>query len=110
MQKEQHMIKHIVTLDLQSDHDPAELAAVMAGLARLRSAIAGFTGFNHGPNRDFEGMSPNCTYGFICDFADEDTSRAYIVHPVHAALGARLVKLCNNGVNGITVVDLDLAE
>ncbi|PUB14812.1 Dabb family protein [Yoonia sediminilitoris] len=101
------MIKHIVTLDLLPDHDTAELQAVMTGLDELRSQLDGFVGFDHGPNRDFEGMSPGCDYGFICEFANEDTSRAYIVHPVHAALGRRLVALCNGGVTGITVVDLD---
>lgn len=103
------MIRHIVLLDLVAGYDPAELAAVMAGLDGLRATIEGFTHFMHGPNRDFEAMSPRVGYGFICHFADEDVSQAYLANPDHKALGARLVPLCTGGVAGITVVDLDLA-
>ena len=104
------MIKHIVTLDLQADHDRAELADIMAGIDGLRETIYGFKHFEHGPNKDFEGMSPHCTYGFICHFMNEATSRRYIVDPGHNELGQRLVNLCNGGVKGITVVDLAMSK
>lgn len=103
------MIKHIVLLELAADHDPAELSAIMAGLDGLRSKIAGFTGFAHGPNRDFEKMSPDCDYGFVCTFADGAVSQTYLEDADHQALGARLVALSKGGVAGITVIDLDVA-
>ena len=103
------MIRHVVLLDLVAGHDPAELADIRAGLDGLRDSIEGFTRFEHGLNRDFEGMSPRVRYGFICDFADEQVSHAYLRHAGHIALGARLVVLCKGGVAGITVVDLELA-
>ena len=102
------MIHHIVSLDLREDHDPAELAAIMAGLDDLRNELPGFEGFAHGPNRDFEGMSPDCAYVFICRFSGEDVSRRYLVHPGHTRLGARLVALCKGGVEGIRVMDMDV--
>lgn len=102
------MIKHIVLLDLPAAYDRSELASIMSGLNALRAKLDGFSQFEHGPNRDFEGMSPKAAYGFICHFENEDTSRAYIVNPDHNALGQRLVALCNGGVDGITVVDLDV--
>ncbi len=104
------MIKHIVMLDLAADHDPAELQLVMTGLDDLRHSVSGFTHFEHGENRDFENMSPSCSYLFICHFDGEDTSRAYLVNKDHQALGKRLVGLCKGGVSGVTVVDLDVAE
>ncbi|MDP5086306.1 MAG: Dabb family protein [Yoonia sp.] len=100
------MIKHIVLLDLPAGHDSAELGAIMTGLDDLRGRIPGFTGFEHGPNRDFEGMSPRCAYSFLCHFEDETTSRAYLVHPTHIDLGQRLAALCKGGAAGITVVDM----
>lgn len=103
------MIKHIVLLDLLDDYDQVELGAIVKGVEELQFSLDGFEHFEHGPNWDFEGMSPRFSYGFICHFAGEDTSRAFIVHPEHSALGARLVPLCKGGVEGITVVDLDLA-
>ena len=103
------MIKHIVLLDLAPDHDGNELSAVMQGLDALQGKISGFVGFSHGPNRDFENMSPDCAYGCICEFMDADTSQAYLVDPDHQALGGRLVALCKGGVAGITVIDLDVS-
>ena len=104
------MIKHVVMLNLAPDHDPEELNTVMIGLDNLRHSVAGFTHFEHGKNRDFENMSPHCSYLFICHFDGEDTSRAYLVNKDHQALGKRLVGLCKGGVSGVTVVDLEVAE
>ena len=101
------MIRHIVLLNLAPGHDSAELQSVMDELNALRSDIAGFIDFKHGPNRDFESMSPDCAYAFTCDFADQDTSMAYIDNAKHRALGARLVGLCQGGAQGITVIDMD---
>lgn len=102
------MIRHIVLLDLPRGYDSAALEVLMAGLSGLQSKIAGFVGFNHGINRDFEQMSTRYAYGFICDFADQATSQAYLSDPEHQALGAQLAGLCNGGVDGIMVIDLDL--
>lgn len=103
------MIRHIVLLDLPQDHDPAELSGVMTGLNALRARIPGFASFAHGPNRDFEQMSPDCKYAFICQFDDEASARAYLAHPDHQALGKRLVALCHGGVAGIRVIDMDVS-
>ncbi|SFS20425.1 Dabb family protein [Yoonia litorea] len=101
------MIQHIVMLDLPADHDSAELANVMAGLGALMHEIDGFLAFAHGPNRDFEGKSPDCAYAFVCTFADAAAVSAYHRDPTHQALGARLVALCQGGADGITVVDME---
>ncbi|MGJ8622886.1 MAG: Dabb family protein [Yoonia sp.] len=103
------MIRHIVLLDLPDQYDRAELASVMQGLDNLRADIAGFVHFEHGPNRDFEGMSGNCAYAFTCSFEDEATSRAYLGNSKHMALGKRLVGLCRGGPEGVTVVDMETA-
>ncbi len=103
------MIRHIVLLDLPEGHDQDELGAIMAGLDALQGKIAGLSRFCHGRNRDFEGMSPDCAYGFICEFDDETTSQAYLAHADHQALGARLVALCKGGAAGVIVIDLDVA-
>lgn len=96
------MIRHIVLLNLRGDHDAAELTAVMTGLGQLE-----MHGFEHGPNRDFEGKTPNYPYGFICTFVDAPALALYADDPKHQALGARLVALCVGGADGILVMDLD---
>lgn len=104
------MIRHMFLLDLPQTYDRDELAAVMAGLAGLQDQIKGFLAFAHGPNRDLEGMSPDCAYAFTCDFDGPSTSQAYLVNPDHQTLGARLVALCRGGARGITVIDMEVAQ
>ena len=104
------MIQHVVLLALEPGHDPAELSEIMQGLEALTAEIAGFTGFQHGPNKDFEGKSPGFPYGFICGFDSAEALHAYAMHPTHQALGARLVALCTGGADGIMVADLEVAH
>jgi len=101
------MIRHIVMLELNPDHDKREFAEVMTDLSALTTKIEGFTQFEHGPNRDLENKSQAYPYGFICTFDDEASLHAYAGNPEHQALGARLVAMCRGGADGIMVVDLD---
>ncbi|WP_296427812.1 Dabb family protein [Yoonia sp.] len=102
------MIRHIVMLAVPPRHDAAKLAEVMHGLSDLRDAMPGFTDFEHGPNRDFEGKSSQFPYGFICTFADAAAVAAYAADSRHQALGAQLVALCCGGADGIQVVDIEI--
>lgn len=99
------MILHAVYLTLTEDADPSELADVMQGLAGLSDLMEGF---DHGPNIDAEGKSPQTHYGFHASFKDRAALDRYAGDPRHRTLGARLVALCG-GADGIMVYDLDVA-
>lgn len=101
------MILHSVFLNLRADAEPDEVADVMAGLASLVGHIDGFDDFAHGRNLDLEAKSPNHPYGFLCRFADRAALERYAADPRHAALGARLIALCNGLEEGIVVYDLE---
>jgi len=103
------VIRHVVMLSLRDDASAAELAEVMARLGALGATLDGLEGFAHGPNRDFERKSQGYPYGFICTFKDADALKAYADNPVHQALGARLVAMCNGGGDGIMVMDIEVA-
>ena len=75
------MIQHIVMLRLKPNYEGAEFAAVMAGLARLD--IAGFDGFQHGPNHDVENKTPDHPYEFICRFDNLDAlNLSQVIRPI----------------------------
>jgi hypothetical protein len=101
------MIHHIVMLDLHASHDHEERAAIMQGLDALRSDLEGFERFAHGPNRDYEKLSPDCSYVFTCSFADEAGLQRYLADQKHQALGRRLIAICNGGLSGLCVVDME---
>ena len=101
------MIRHIVLLALPTDHDAAELGAIMQELSALVDHLPGFTNFEHGPNRDFEDKSARYPYGFIGTFVNAAALQTYAQDARHSALGARLVEMCGGG--GIMVIDLEIA-
>jgi antibiotic biosynthesis monooxygenase (ABM) superfamily enzyme len=101
------MIEHIVVCRLRRDHDPGDYAAVIAGLAALVARLPGARRFAAGPNRDVERRSAGFDAGFVIAFDDLAALAAYAGHPDHRALAARLVALCDGGVAGVMVFDLD---
>lgn len=102
------MIRHAVYCRLRADVSEAEVADVMQALSDLRDVIDGMTGFEWGPNRDFEGKSAGFDVGFVCTFEDAAAHARYLPHPDHKAAGARLLALCDGGADGIMVFDLEV--
>jgi hypothetical protein len=84
------------------------LDKIMHGLADLVDRLEGCSGFCAGPNRDYEGKSPDVDYGFTFDAKNAKALAAYAVHPDHLELGAKLVALCKDGAEGIIVYDLEV--
>lgn len=100
------MILHCVYLETPEAAPTAALHDIMHGLSQLVGQIDGFTRFDHGPNIDLEGKSPEAPYGFICHFNDRTALARYAQDPRHRALGARLVGLCG-GADRIKVYDIE---
>ena len=86
------MIPHIVMVNRLDDHNPVALRAVMDGVPALD--IHGFTGLQHGLNRDLERKTPDFGYGFICTFDGLDALARYASDPTHQTLVAQLCALC----------------
>ncbi len=102
------MLQHCVFCDVRMDAPEGALADVMGRLARLVEKVDGMIAFQHGPNRDYEAKSARYRVGFICTFRDRAAHLAYEQHPEHQAAGRDLVALCNGGVTGIMVFDLEI--
>ncbi|WP_299612825.1 Dabb family protein [uncultured Tateyamaria sp.] len=101
------MIRHCVFLKLKPKADSAKLDKIMLDLEDLVRRLKGCSDFRAGPNRDYEGKTPDYPYGFTLDAENAAALAAYAVDPEHQALGARLVALCQGGADGITVFDID---
>ncbi len=97
------MIRHVVALRLDEAQDRAGLRE---GLAALLPLVPGALSF-----RWFDNISPetNVTHGFRegfeFSFADAGARDAYLVHPAHQAMGARLLA-ATGGPDGVIVLDI----
>ncbi|MEO1092187.1 MAG: Dabb family protein [Pseudomonadota bacterium] len=101
------MILHCVLMKVRSDAAAGELDSVFDALAALRQRIDGFLAMTAGADTSFEGIARDHTHAFVITFRDREAHLAYHHHPEHEAAGQRLVALCDGGLAGITVVDLD---
>lgn len=100
------MILHCVFCTFRSDTDKTARQTILKDLAAFSGTLDGVVGFDHGPNADYEGKSPQITDGFVIRFHDREALATYADHPTHEALGTRLCDLCEGGADGIMVVDL----
>lgn len=98
-------IKHAVFMRLRPGTPAARIDEVFADLAALKSKVSGFLDLSGGANTSTEGLSQGFTHGFVITFAAEAARDAYLVHPDHEALKAKIVALLEQGVTDAIVLD-----
>jgi hypothetical protein len=102
------MLKHCVFVNFQSKFTATECNTMLAKFEGIGKDVPGMLDYAFGPNLDFEKMSAQYTNGFIITFQDRAAHLAYETHPDHLRLGAKMVEMCNGGVDGIIVFDLEV--
>jgi len=102
------MIRHCVFVNYRPSFGRAERDAINADLAGLQAKIEGMLGFDAGRNVNPEGLGHGYDDGFLIDFRDAAARDAYLVHPEHQAIGARIVGAAEGGTDGIFVFDFQL--
>jgi hypothetical protein len=75
------MIRHCVTLTFAPDATPAQVQAVLDGLATLPGAIPEIRSYSFGP--DLQLAAGNASMVVVGDFDDLDGYLVYRDHPAH---------------------------
>jgi Stress responsive A/B Barrel Domain len=101
------MIRHVVLFELKSGTDAQSVAQVFSALKGLQAKIPGILSISTGHDNSPEGLQRGHTHGFTVDFVDAAARDAYLPHPAHQAVGAMIVGITEDGVDGICVVDWD---
>ena len=101
------MVTHMVLLRIRKDVPAAEIARVFAALAGLKGKIPGLLSFAGGPYSSGEGMNRGFTHGFAMTFADERARDAYLPHPEHEKVKARVLEVLDGGVAGVLAFDFE---
>lgn len=82
------MIKHLVTFIWADDVSQADIAAIAEELSRLPSGIEAIEDYTFGP--DLELTAGTGDFAIIATVTDADALAAYLGHPLHVPVAARL--------------------
>lgn len=102
------MIRHIVALRFKPGTTGQTKASLYGDLAALQALVPGILAFHAGPNVTVEPLSRGFDDLFCFDFRDAAVREAYLIHPAHQAVGARIVAATEGGAEGVFVFDLSL--
>jgi hypothetical protein len=102
------MIRHIVLIRFRDDVSEEHRQEVYGDLRALVGNIDGLLGAQFGPNVSPEGLSKGFRDGFVMDLRDSEARDRYLADPAHRAAGAKLVALCENGLEGVLPFDLEI--
>lgn len=102
-------VRHIVFCRFRHEVSAASRFVFFEQIRRL-TEIPGicFSNFQSGPNVSPEGYGMSFSDGFMMDFASLNDCFAYLAHPTHQAIGARLLEALEGGAQGLLVFDIDL--
>jgi hypothetical protein len=99
------VIEHVVLIKPRTGVVESDVAALRAGLARMRGLIPGIVDIVYGDNISSEGKDLGCTQGFIVTFQDRIAFDGYLPHPEHLVV----VPLVRAVADEVLVFDIERA-
>ncbi len=100
------VIRHVVLCHRRSGASEQEMTEIFKALEGLQAVIPGIISVSAGRDCSPEGLQSGMTHGFTVDFMDAAARDRYLEHPDHVAIGARLVRATEGGIDGLIVLDL----
>ena len=100
------MIQHIVLIKFQTSLGEENISRLWEELHAIKDEIPGILSINSGKSESPEKIERGYLHGFVVAFRDWDALDRYQNHPLHKALGAKLVANAQGGLDGILVFDL----
>ncbi|MCZ7532709.1 MAG: Dabb family protein [Acidimicrobiia bacterium] len=103
------MIRHCALFRFQPDVKDEEIDQLLAGFIELKDKIGGIIDVIVGSNVSAEGLSKGFDHGIILDFPDAAAVEAYLGHPAHLALAAKLIPKLEGDLEGALPFDLEFS-
>ena len=94
-------VRHLVLVRFKPSADAASVQGVIDHFARIQHEIAGIVAFEHGANNSPEGKNKGLDHAFMLTFASAAARDAYLPHPAHQPLSARLRSV----IDDVLVID-----
>ena len=99
------MIHHVVLFRFRPDAEQAAIEGVFTDLAGLGAKIPGILSYAGGPYSSPEGLNKGYTHGFVMGFEDAVARDAYLPHPEHEKVKAKILELLDGGLDGVVAFD-----
>ncbi len=105
------MLRHCVFINFKPGITESHKNDPYGQIENLKPQIPGMVTVHHGKNTSPEiGMDKGFSDGFIVDFVSAGARDAYLANADHGRIGAQIVQSAVDGVSGILVYDLEIAD
>lgn len=102
------MIKHCVLFRFRKDVADQAIRDILVRFEQLVGTIPGILAVHAGANVSPEGLDHGHLHGFVMDIESTALRDAYLIHPEHTAISEDVLPLLEKGIEGVTVMDLDI--
>lgn len=102
------MLQHIGLMKVRPDAPGAEVRAVLEAIRDLPGKLEGLEAACAGPNVGPPAMGRGYTHGFVMSFRDEEAFRAFLDHPEHQAVVARLPGVLERSPDAALVFNVEV--
>lgn len=99
------MIVHMVLLRIRRNVLTKDVERVFTEIGGLQQKIPGITGYSWGAYASPEGLNRGFTHGFCMTFADARARDAYLPHPEHEKVKAKVLGVLEGGLEGVIAFD-----
>lgn len=99
------MVFHMVLLRLKKSVTKAKAKRVLDSIGALRNKIRGIESFAAGPYSSPEGLNAGFTHGFCMTFTTVQARDAYLTHPEHEKVKAKVLAVLDGGLRGVVAFD-----
>lgn len=105
------MIRHCVFIRFKPEISRERIAVLFGEIDAVKNHLDGVLAVHVGTNvSPEEGMDKGFSNGFIVDFENSQARDNYLEDAEHKTVGAKLVEAAVDGIEGILVYDLEIAE
>lgn len=99
------MVTHMVILRIRKDVPKAKIDAAFEAVGGMKKFIPGILSYAWGPYSSPEGLNKGFTHGFCMTFKTAADRDAYLPHPEHDKVKAKVLEILDGGIDGVVAFD-----
>lgn len=101
------MVTHMVLLRIRKDVPKATIDETFKAIGGMTAHVPGITSYAWGPYSSPEGLNKGFTHGFCMTFKTASDRNAYLPHPEHEKVKAKVLATLDGGLDGVVAFDFE---